>query len=88
MALTYEDMRLYNRTIDLIVNRCKCINQIGDSLAEVRYARGRYHLDYLGRELATWRLYDVTGADIALKMAETCLNVLWESRRAGLICLA
>ena len=88
MALTYEDMRQYNRTMDLVVNRCKCINGIGEGLITLCYRRGLYRLDYLGRELAAWKLYDVQGVRDAFIKTDACFDVLWETRRAGLMSMA
>lgn len=83
VALTYEDMRRYNKVLELVLNRCKVINAVTEDRAEVRYSRGYYRFELFGRELARWRLYDLAAVQDAYSRADAVYRALWDSRRLG-----
>lgn len=79
----YDDLRAWCKTHELIVNRCKVINDVTLDLADIRERNGGYSLRLFGREVARWRIYDLRSVEDAYQRADAVFRVLWDARRCG-----
>lgn len=86
--LCYDDMRLWVRRHDLVLNRVKVINVITEDRAKVGHRGCRWWVDFLDHRLCEWKAYDVRSVDDALLALDAVKTALWDCRRVGLASFA
>lgn len=83
LASDYDTTRAAVRWHDLIVNRCKVINDVTWDRAVVSGRGNVWRLDLFGRVLCEWDLRDVSSVRNAYERADAAFTALWDARRVG-----
>lgn len=91
--MTYDDISVWTMTHDLIRNRMQVLNQIlgcryddsPENPARLEYRRGTYRVDFCGRTIAEWRIYDLTSVQTAFQRLDALSTAFWDARRAGVV---
>lgn len=89
--MSYDDVSLWVRAQDLIINRVSIVNQcLGaryegnmDNPLLVRCVGGCYVAYLYGEEYARWRLYDRESTDAAFVRIDALSDGLWLALRSG-----
>lgn len=82
-SVEYAALERWCKVHELVINRCKVINDVTEDHASVSGRRGRYRLELFGRKVAEWRVYDLRSVEDAYQRADAIYNALWDARREG-----
>lgn len=82
-----DELRAYNKVVDLLQNRVRCINQVvGVGSARVYKHRAEYRCEFLGSVIAEWRSCDLAAAQMAYSRVDVVSDAVWYCSRAGRLC--
>lgn len=86
--MEYGSLSAWVKAHNLIVNRCKVINDVCLDRCEIMGRGTRYRMVFEGRTIAEWTAYDLESVRCALSAANAVFDVLWDCRRLGLASFA
>lgn len=93
--MTVDEMSAFNKTLTLISNRVKVVNQVlgygcyGRGVpCRYTYVHGTHEVNFCGSVFSRFGPYDQKGADLALTRLDALFDTLWYGIGAGVVCLA
>lgn len=82
--MTYEDVHAWTKTLKLVINRVKIINDTTDSqICKLHYRRGKYHVEVGGCEYVSFKVYDLDSIDAAFSRLDSLSDGIWYMWRSG-----
>lgn len=93
MGVSVDDVARFGKTLELIENRLKVINQevgygivnaVGNPL-RLSLRKGRYSIDLCGEEFQSFGIWDCESAECAYTAIEGLNNGLWLLMRGGVL---